>query len=230
MVYNHEHMPKSIGIILDGNRRYARQRGLPTLEGHRRGFEALKVIAKHASQIGLKHMAVYAFSTENWNRSEDEVSYLMDLFREVLQSTTSELEKESIRIKIVGQKDRFAQDIQELIKQAEDNTRENTAMTLWIALSYGGRAEITQAAQSAVATKKPISSESDFKHFLWSADLPDLDIVIRTGGERRLSNFFLWHSAYAELFFLDKYWPEFEPEDLDAVLREYAQRDRRMGK
>ena len=218
-----------IGIILDGNRRWAKEKGLPTLEGHRRGFELLKDAARWVRDRGIPPLAVFAFSTENWNRTEEEVSYLMDIFRDAIRDSAEELGKEGIRVRFIGERERFPDDIKKGIAQAEEETKGNTKMTLWICLSYGARAEIVAAAQAASAHDGLLTEELLRQHF-WSADMPDPDIIIRTGGARRLSNFLLWQAAYSELFFVDPYWPDFSQKILDEVLDEYTERERRMGK
>ncbi len=218
-----------IGVILDGNRRWAKAKGLPTLEGHRRGFENLKSCARWVRDRNIPHLVVFAFSTENWNRSEEEVAYLMDIFRTAIHDSAEELGRENIRIRFIGQRERFVEDIKEEMRDAEEKTSTNTGMTLWMCLSYGARAEIVAAAETLRASNTLISEETLRSHF-WSAEMPDPDIIIRTGGAQRLSNFLLWQAAYSELFFLEPHWPDFDEKLLDSVLFEYAERERRMGK
>lgn len=218
-----------IAFILDGNRRWAKERGLPTLEGHTKGFDNLMTIARAVHARGIAHMAVYAFSTENWNRAPEEVSYLMDIYRAVICDTAEQLGAEGIRVRFAGQRERFAPDMQESMRAAEAQTEHNTAMTLWICLSYGGRAEIVEAVRAVAADGSSVTEEI-FRAHLWTADMPDPDIIVRTGGEQRLSNFLLWQAAYSELFFLKPYWPDFDETQLDAVLAEYAERERRHGR
>lgn len=218
-----------IGIILDGNRRWAKERGLPTLEGHRRGFENLKSVARWVRDRNIPHLVVFAFSTENWNRTEAEVSYLMDIFRDAIRDSGDELGKEHIRTRFIGQRERFSDDIREGMRETEEKTASNSKLTLWICLSYGARAEIAAAAESLRNSDTPISEETLRAHF-WSTEMPDPDIIIRTGGARRLSNFLLWQAAYSELFFLEPHWPDFDDKLLDGVLAEYAERERRMGR
>jgi undecaprenyl diphosphate synthase len=217
-----------VGIILDGNRRWAKERGLPKLEGHRAGMHLLKDATKFIRDRGIKHLIVYAFSTENWNRTAEEVSYLMNLFREMVQKEIREIGEEGIRVRFVGQRERFAKELQEAMSTVEKETEGNDAMTLWVCLSYGGRAEIVAAAQAA-AKEGEITEESLAEH-LWTAGMPDPDIIIRPGGEQRLSNFLPWQSTYSELFFVEPFWPDFSPELFDAVLAEFAARERRRGK
>ncbi len=221
---------KNIGFILDGNRRWARAHQLPLRLGHRYGAENFKVIAKYVAKKNIPHLCAYVFSTENWYRKKTEVSYLMLLLRKLIKDLEKEFNDENIRIKIVGQKQRFPAKTQKLLEEVEEHTKNNTGTTLWIALSYGGQAEILSATNEII--KKSVSNvdEKTFKENLWSSEMPDLDIVIRTGGEKRISNFFLWHIAYAELFFIDKLWPDFTTSDLDLILEEYQERERRHGK
>ena len=218
-----------IGIVLDGNRRWARERGLPTLEGHRRGFENLKNAARWVRDRNIPHVAAYAFSTENWNRSPEEVNYLMDIFRAAIRESREELGKEGVRVRFLGQRERFAEDIQAGMRETEEKTATNIRMTMWICLSYGGRAEIVAAVKAAVAAGVELAEESIRSH-LWSAQMPDPDIIIRTSGEHRLSNFLLWQAAYSELFFIKPHWPDFSEKILDEILEEFAARERRHGK
>jgi len=222
-------LPKCIGLIIDGNRRWAKNKGLATLEGHRKGAEILVDTARLVRDRGIKHMVVYAFSTENWNRSEEEVSYLMDLIKEQVTKQLSELGKENIRIRVIGQRDRLSPDVIAAIEKSEKESEGMDGMTLWVCLSYGGRAEILEAVK-AVSEEGGEVTEDNFKKYFWSAEMPDPDIIIRTGGEKRLSNFLLWQVAYAELFFVDTMWPDFSEKILDEILEEYSERDRRHGK
>jgi len=217
-----------IGIILDGNRRWAKEKGLPTLEGHRRGFEALKSIAHAVRERGIPHLAVYAFSTENWNRPEEEIAGLMELIREGALSNTSDLMKEGVRLRFVGDMTLLADDVRTALEKAETESSSNRGSTLWVCLSYGGRGEIIAAAEAASAHEGLLTEELIRQH-MWTAEMPDPDIIIRTGGQKRLSNFLLWQSAYSELFFLDMLWPDFKEPDLEAVLIEYAGRKRNFG-
>lgn len=221
-------IPTCIGIILDGNRRWAKEKGLPTFEGHRRGLDNIETIGRAARDFGVRHLAVYAFSTENWNRSKDEVSYLMRLFETMARERLAKLGEENIAVRFVGQRERFSQTLQDAMREAEAKNPPAPELTVWICISYGSKAEIVHAAQAALAAKEAITEESLAKS-LWTAGMPDPDLIIRTGGEQRISNFLLWQSAYSELFFLKTYWPDFTKKDLEAVLKEYAARERRMG-
>ena len=220
-------LPACIGIILDGNRRWAKERGVPSFEGHRQGAERVAETARLVRDRGIPHLAIYAFSTENWERPDEEVSYLMKLFRTMAGEVFSKLADERIRIRFVGQRERFDASMQSLMRDVEQKSAQNSALTLWVCLSYGGRAEIVAAANPA-ATEGNVTEASLTSH-LWTADMPNVDIIIRTGGEKRLSGFLTWRSVYAELFFVDAYWPDFSELILDSILTEYAQRERRMG-
>lgn len=221
--------PACVGIILDGNRRWARERGLPTLEGHRRGRENVERITFAARDLGIRHLVVYAFSTENWKRSEEEVSYLMRLFGDWAAGSAKRLAKERVAVRFVGQRERFSASLQEVMKTAEQDSPVFPTITLWICVSYGGRAEIVEAARSAASVYGTVT-EDTLPRCLWTFGMPDPDIIIRTGGEQRISNFLLWQCAYAEFFFPKVYWPAFTKDDLVAILAEYGARDRRLGK
>jgi len=217
-----------IGIIMDGNRRFAKERGLSSIEGHRAGYEKLKEFARWAKEAGIRHAIVYGFSTENWHRPEKEVAYLMDLLRTVLSQEAEHMRKEGGRLRILGQRERFPADIQKLIAQAEEGTKDGE-YTLYLALSYGGRAEIVDTVNRLIEKGSPVTEE-EFGKALWTADMPDPDLIIRTSGEKRLSGFLPWQGVYSELFFVDSFWPAFSKEEFDAVLSEYRSRERRHGK
>lgn len=222
-------IPNCLGIILDGNRRWAKAKGLSSLEGHRVGLlETLKNTVLFVRDRGIKNLVVYMFSIENWNREPAEVSYLMDLFRESIKKEKEKWIQEGIKVRFVGQRERFSQDLQEAMNNAERETVHNSRITLWACLSYGGRAEITAAA--IAAAKDGEITEDTINDNLWTSGMPDPDIIIRTSGEKRLSGFLTWQSVYSELFFVDEYWPDFSEKILDRVLEEFAVRERRMGK
>ena len=221
--------PMHIGIIMDGNRRWAASRGLSKLEGHRAGSDKLKETVRFVRAQGITHFVVYAFSTENWNRDPAEVSYLMDLFHELIQKEMRELGKEGVRVCFVGQRDRFSGNLQQSMNDVEEETAQNDSITLWICLSYGGRAEIVAAARAVIASGEDMTEET-LSHNLWTKEMPDPDLLIRTGGEKRLSGFLPWQSIYSELFFTDSFWPDFTKEEFDAILAEFAGRERRRGK
>jgi undecaprenyl diphosphate synthase len=226
-----QRIPQCVGIILDGNRRWAKARGLPTLEGHRVGLlETYKNIAKHAGARGVGHLVAFMFSTENWQRSEEEVGYLMNLFRAAGTKHLQELIDENIRVRFVGQHERFAPDLQEIMAKIEADSAAKSGMTAWICLSYGGRAEIIAAVNRLLEEGRETVSEEELRGAMWSADMPDPDLIIRTSGEQRLSNFLTWQGVYSELFFTNTFWPDFSPAEFDAILAEYAVRERRRGK
>lgn len=218
-----------VGIIMDGNRRWAKAHNLPKLEGHRVGLlETLRNTVRFVRARGIKHLAAYMFSTENWNREQEEVSYLMDLFRESIKKEMDELGKEGVRIRFVGQRMRFSPDLQQAMDVAEKATVKNDVITLWCCLSYGGRAEIVAAANGA--SRNGEVTEETLTQSLWTDGMPEPDIIIRTGGEKRLSGFLTWQSVYSELFFTDTLWPDFTKEEFDAILAEFSTRERRNGK
>lgn len=222
----------SIGFIMDGNRRWAKGQNVPTLEGHRQGAVVFSDTVRWAKEKGIPHVAFYAFSTENWNRQSEEVSYLLDLFREWFKKLQQDHKDRAINIRFVGQREDFPEDIQRDIAEIEIESQvESPVTTVWIALSYGGRAEIMAAVNQMmmVADKKTVT-EREFGECLWTHDMPDLDLIVRTGGEYRLSNFMTWKSVYSELIFIKKMWPELTDTDRDALLEKYCARQRRFGK
>ncbi len=221
---------RCIGIILDGNRRWAKAKGLPTFEGHRRGYEKVKEVMEWAKEAGVSFVVAYAFSTENWNRTAEEVSYLMGLFKKTLTEMVEELKQKGYRVRCIGELSRFSPELQELMRSAEEKTRNCPGPTLVLALSYGGRKEILQAVERIAREGKTGLSEDDFSSYLWTGDIPDPDLIIRTGGEKRLSGFLTWQSVYSELFFVDTYLPDFSKEEFQAILQEFSKRERRMGR
>ena len=225
-------IPYHIGIIIDGNRRWARQRGLPALEGHRQGLEKVKKVIKWCKARGIKILTFYAFSTENWNRSKVEVNYLMRLFKRALTKDIKEINKEGFKIQIIGQRERLSLRLQKLAKEAEKLTKNNKKGILNLAIGYGGRAEIVEAVKKIIKRKIPSDkiTEDLISKNLWTKGLSDPDLIIRTAGEQRLSNFLIWQAAYSELYFCSKLWPDFSEEDLDKALEDFALRQRRFGK
>jgi undecaprenyl diphosphate synthase len=222
-------IPTCVGLILDGNRRWAKERGMPTLEGHRKGAETFTEAVRWLKARGVQHVVAYVFSTENWKRTEEEVGYMMGLLRENLKSRITELTKENVRVKVAGDRSYFDADIQELLQKTEEISKDNTGITAWLCLSYGGRAEIVHAAQAIKDAGEEITEET-FAKYLWTAGMPDPDIIIRTGGQRRMSNFLTWQGNYSEFFFVDEYWPSFSEAILDSVLAEFVARKRNFGK
>lgn len=223
-------IPRSISIIMDGNRRWAREHNLPTLEGHRMGYKKLKEVTDWVDEAGIKFLTVYAFSTENWNRTKKEVVYLMDLFRWVLREEIEEFKNKNIRISVVGEKELLPDDIQKEVLRVEKETKNLTGLHVVLAISYGGRSEIVSAVNKIIKDKKNDVSENDFAKYLWTKDIPDPDLIIRSGGEKRLSNFLPWQSAYSELFFIDTHWPAFTKEEFYSILQEYTLRVKHYGK
>lgn len=227
---NLESAPKSIGIIMDGNRRWAKERGLHTFEGHQRGYEKLKEVLGWARERGVSHLIVYGFSTENWNRSPEEVSYLLDLFRVVLSREVEKIKKERGRIVCIGDRARFPEDLRGLMEKAERETATLKGTTLILALSYGGRGEIVEAVKKLLASGEKDVTEEGFENFLWTKGIPDPDIIIRTGGEMRLSGFLPWQSVYSELVFTKTFWPDFSKKEFESIIEEFSKRKRNFGK
>ena len=227
--------PRHIAIIMDGNGRWAKARGLPRIAGHRRGVEAVRRTIKAAIADGIRYLTLYGFSSENWNRPASEVRDLMDLLRHYLHSEIAELHEQGVRLRFIGDRPRLPADIIAQIDHAERRTAGNAVFTLVIALSYGGRDEILAAARRMAARAAQGDLDPDaigqeeFSRHLLTSDIPDPDLVIRTSGEQRLSNFLLWQSAYAELVFTKCLWPDFDAETLRAAVSEYCQRERRFG-
>jgi undecaprenyl diphosphate synthase len=223
-------MIKHVAFIMDGNRRWAKEKGLLALMGHAKGYQRVEPLVLHAQKIGIKHITFWAFSTENWKRDEKEIVYLMDLFRKLLRSNIlTNLVKKGGRIVVLGDIEPFPEDIKKNIKKVITDSKDNTNIIVNIGLNYGGRAEILHAAQRMLSEGKA-PTEENFSKYLYTAGQPDPDLIIRTGGEQRLSGFLAWQSVYSELYFPDVYWPDFTPEELDKALAEFAHRERRFGK
>lgn len=223
-------VPHHIGIILDGNRRWAKEKNLPLFEGHKKGAETVKNTVLWCKNKGIKVLTLFVFSTENWNRPKTEVNYLMRLLRQVLsKKNIQKIHKEGIRIKIIGQREKLSDSLKRAIRDVEYLTKNNRKMVLNFALSYGGRAEIVEALKNIIKKRIPPEkiNEEVIKENLWTSDV---DLVIRTGKEQRISNFLIWQTAYSELYFPKKYWPDFTERDLDLALADYNHRQRRFGK
>ena len=220
-----------VAIILDGNARWATSRGLPVAEGHREGTRALRRTVEAAIDLGVGAIAVYAFSTENWTRPPDEVDSLMEIFGETIERELPDLADEGVRVRFLGRRDRAPDELQEQMADLEARTGTNERLDLWIAFDYGGRAELADAAKRLIqAGFRPDEvDEETFAKALYEPELPDPDLLIRTSGEQRISNFLLWQLAYAELVFVDTLWPDFGAANLQAALSEYANRRRRFG-
>lgn len=220
---------------MDGNGRWATARHLPRAAGHKQGAETVRKIVEHAKKMGVSYLSLFAFSLENWNRPDDEVLSLMGLLRRYLKSEAADLHKKGARLRVIGNRSRLDSDIVTAIEGLEDLTKDNTDLTVIIALSYGGRDEIVHAVKKITQdvndglVKNDDIDEAMIGRYLMSSDIPDPDLIIRTSGELRLSNFLLWQSAYAELHFTDKNWPDFSSRDFDIALEDYAGRERRFG-
>jgi undecaprenyl diphosphate synthase len=221
----------SVAVIMDGNGRWARRRGLPVAAGHRAGTKALRRTVEAAIDLGVHDLTVYAFSTENWSRSQEEVDALMEIFGETIERELPDLAEQGVRVRFIGRRDRAPSALRARMEAMEDRTELNSRLNLWIAFDYGGRAELVEATRRLVESgvdPREID-ENLIQANLHAPELPDPDLLIRTSGELRISNFMLWQVAYAELVFVDKLWPDFGERDLRAALAEYAQRRRRFG-
>ena len=224
-----KNIPSHLGVIIDGNRRWAKEKGLPSLEGHKKGLDVLKSLIGWTKEKGIKILTVYVFSTENWNRSKQEVSYLMNLFKKVFRDSQKIAEMKNVRVRIVGEREMVSQDILEIIERVEGDTENNTGMVANFAFSYGGRKEVINSIKRIIDKK---ISGNQITEKIVSDNLyitEDVDLIIRTGKEKRLSGFLTWQSSYSELCFLDKLWPDFNESDLDDVLLDYSNRQRRFG-
>ncbi len=223
-------LPTCVGFIMDGNRRYARERGEETVFGHVAGKDKLFEVVGWLRELQIPHAAVYAFSTENWQRSSQEVEALITLFMVALHELLQKTAAENVQIQFIGRRTDFSAELQAEMEKVEQKSAQSAPqLTLWVALSYGGRAEMVAAVNEAIAQSVSVTEES-FERLLWSAGMPDIDVLIRTGGEHRLSNFLPWQTAYGELFFSDTYWPAFTKEEFTRILSDYAIRERRKGK
>ena len=224
-------IPNHVGYVVDGNRRWAKQHGIPAYEGHMAGYNAIHEVALATFDAGVTYASFYIFSTENWKRSEQEVSGLMGLVLKLLTSDIKILEENNIRLKVLGSNDKVSERILKAIDEAEARTAQNTRGTIGICFNYGGQLEIVDACKKIVQSgisAKAITPEL-LSEYIYSPDIPPLDVVVRTSGEQRLSNFMLWRAAYSEFIFLEKLWPDMTKEDITAILEEYSRRDRRIG-
>ncbi len=221
--------PKHLGIILDGNRRWAKEKGLPVFEGHKKGLEKIKKVVEWCKEKGIKILTLFVFSTENWKRSKKEIDYLMGLVKKAMNVDLKEASKQGIKVRVIGERERLPKIVQKAIEKIERTTKKNKKITLNLALSYGGRGEIVQAVKNIVKKKVPAKriTEDLISKNLWASDL---DMIIRTGKEQRISNFLIWQAAYAELYFFTKYWPDFSKRDLNIALLYYSRRQRRFGR
>ena len=217
--------PRYVAIITDGNGRWAQQRGLPVLEGHQAGADVVKARLEDAVELGIEELTVYSFSTENWTRSPQEVAGLMAMFAERIDRETPELHEQGVRMRFIGRRDRLDPELLRRMEWAEATTADNARITLFVAFDYGGRAEIVDAARSFSG-----ETEEEFRQHLYAPDMHDPDLLIRTSGEQRISNYLLWQFAYSEFVFRDELWPDFTRETLEASLAEFAARQRRFGR
>ena len=226
-------VPRHIAVIMDGNGRWAKQRFLPRVAGHQRGVEALRGVVKACRELGIEYLTVFAFSSENWRRPAEEVSFLMQLFLKMLEREVSKLHQNDIRLKVIGDRSRFDDELNGHIERAEQLTANNSALTLTVAANYGGRWDIMQAAQAMLREHPERAGgfiEDDLEPYLSMNYAPEPDLFIRTGGEKRISNFLLWQLAYTELYFTDTLWPAFDRAALDHAIASYQQRERRFGR
>jgi undecaprenyl diphosphate synthase len=228
-------IPQHVAIIMDGNGRWARQQSLSRLEGHKRGSEVAREIVTAAARMGISYLTLYAFSSENWRRDPNEVSGLMTLLQHYLESEAEEFHKEGVKLKVIGERELLPNTILNLVEELEERTKTNKAITLQMAISYGSRAEILHALQKIGQKIRDHRLDPDgitadiFEEHLYTAGVPDPDLLIRTSGEQRISNYLLWQMAYTELVFIDKFWPDFTPEDFMETLLTYQNRERRFG-
>jgi undecaprenyl diphosphate synthase len=221
-------VPQAVAIVMDGNGRWAAAHAVSVAEGHRAGSRALRPVVETAIDVGVESLAVYAFSTENWSRPGDEVEALMEIFGETIDRELVDLAKEGVRTRFVGRRDRAPDWLRAKLAALEEATASETRLNLWIAFDYGGRAELVEAARRIAESGADVDEES-FGRYLYAPEMPDPDLVIRTSGELRVSNFLLWQSAYAEFAFIDTLWPDFGPKEFRAAIEDYASRRRRFG-
>ena len=227
---------KHIAVIMDGNRRWAKEKHLPSAMGHSKGVETLKKVLKACHSYGVQYLTVYAFSTENWNRSQEEVNFLMSLLANTLKNELAELDENEVRIKFIGDIDALNPELQKILRNSEEKTKNNTGVKLQIAFNYGSRMEITNACKKIAQQVKDGTlnideiSENTISCNLYTAEIPDPDLLIRTGGEKRISNYLMWQCAYSEIYVTDTFWPEFDKDSLADAIFEYGRRTRRFGK
>lgn len=226
------HIPQHIVLFPDGNRRWAKQKGVVSLDGHMQGYNNLLDFSEWCKNRGVKVLTAFGFSTENWNRTEKEVNYLMKLFEKGLSDSQERFQKDQARVKIIGERKKLPKSLQKIIQKVEETTKDNKNFYLNLAVNYGGKWDIIQAIKNIIQDKIPIEKidEKLFENYLSTTGLPNPDLIIRAGGEMRLSNFVLWQAAYSELYFSPKLWPDFTEQDLDQALAEFDRRQRRFGK
>ena len=221
---------RHVAIIMDGNRRWAKERNLPSAVGHKKGVDALKAAMRACDDFGIKYLTVYAFSTENWNRKPEEVNFLMDLLGQTLKNELKEMDENNVVISFIGDTTKLSPKLQEVLKNSVETTKNNTGVNLQIAFNYGARDEIVHAVKKIIDTNDVENiTEETISKYLYTAGIPDPDLLIRTGGEMRVSNYLLWQIAYSEFIVLQKFWPEFNKETLAECVMEYRRRNRRFG-
>ena len=226
-----EHIPNHIGYIVDGNRRWAKQHGLPTYEGHLAGYDAVQEVVRATFESGVSYVSAYVFSTENWKRSQDEVNKLMGLALKIARTDVKILLDNNVKVRVLGSRDGVDPKILSEIDEIEERSAENTAGTLALCFNYGGQLEISDACKKMIEqgiAKDEVTPEKIAEN-LYAPDVPPVDLIVRTGGDQRMSNFMLWRAAYSEFLFLDKYWPDMTKEDVAVILKEYSERNRRFG-
>lgn len=223
---------KHIAIIMDGNRRWAKEKHLPSAMGHQKGVDSLRSTMRLFDRFGIKYLTVYAFSTENWNRKKEEVEFLMGLLAKTLLNELDDMHKENVRIRFLGDLTKLSKNLVDIVKNAENKTKDNTGVNLNIAFNYGSRDEITNALKAIIqeGLKSEDITEETVSNHLYTKDIPDPDLLIRTGGEKRISNYLLWQLAYSEIYVTDAYWPEFDENELSKAIVEFEHRNRRFGK
>ncbi|HDN97930.1 MAG: isoprenyl transferase [Candidatus Omnitrophota bacterium] len=222
-------LPTHIGIIMDGNGRWAQKRNLPRYYGHKRGIESVRRVVKAAKKYGIKYLTLYSFSTENWKRPKEEVEFLFKLMEERLKKEGEKLNKQNVRVRFIGNREQLPKKLQKIMEDVEELTKNNDGLNLTFAINYGGREEILQAIKKLKKEDLKDLNEENFKKYLYTKDLPDPDIIVRTAGEKRLSNFLLWQSSYSEFYFTKTLWPDFSEEDFLKVLADYQRRKRKFG-
>lgn len=230
-------IPRHVAIIMDGNRRWAKERKLPAIYGHNAGMKSVREIVKHCGELKIEYLSVFAFSTQNWNRSHEEVGALMGLFKKFCRNERNNLLKNNVKLKFIGDIDGLSPELREIARDTEDYLSNCTGLQLNICLNYSGKSELLHAAKELAKSLKNGEFQADidelseeaFESFLFTKDIPDVDLLIRTSGEYRISNYFLWQIAYAELVFVDKLWPDFDKHTLDDCIKEYHKRERRFG-
>jgi undecaprenyl diphosphate synthase len=225
-----DNIPLHVGIIMDGNGRWARKRGLPRVMGHKVGVESVRSVIRVARKVGIKYLTLYTFSSENWQRPKEEVSYLMQLLKTLLIKEVDDLKRQGVRIRAIGRLGNLGKEVLEALNYAIEKTKDNRDLNLYLALSYGGRQEIVDAVNTILRLGIKEVDEEKFRNFLYDPELPDVDLLIRTAGEYRISNFLLWHTAYAELYITDVLWPDFREEEFLKAIEDYSKRVRKFGK